>query len=63
MKSGIEASIKKLWDRADENSSTTQQISANTEEQLAVQEELRQRLNEINDFASKLEEEIEYFKI
>ena len=63
MKSGIEASIKKLWDRADENSSTTKQISANTEEQLAVQEELRQRLNEINDFARKLEEEIEYFKI
>lgn len=62
LKDSIEIIINKLSERANENSSLTQQISANTEEQLAVQLELKERLSEITEYISDVQKDIDYFK-
>lgn len=62
MKDNIECIINKLSQRANENSSLTQQISANTQEQLAVQLELKERLSEITEYISDVQKDIDYFK-
>ena len=62
IKEGLENVVNNISMRADKNSGIAQQISANTEEQLAVQSMLRERLEELSKCTHKLEGEVSFFK-